>query len=114
MGEPSLIDALKVDSLIEEKDIRDTNDKKALVIDEPGNHLHGFNDVLIWMGMQYVPTVLSQEGRAGAGMKKGAARYREAPVGIEKVRQGGKSDQASPPPQRPPPPMPPCMPRPLP
>jgi hypothetical protein len=74
MGQPSLIDALKVGCLIEEKDIRDINDKKALVIDEPdivavydnllcgsGNHLRAFNDVLIGMGVQYVPTVLTQE-----------------------------------------------------
>ncbi len=74
MGEPSLIDALKVGCLIEEKDIRDINEKKAEVIDEPdivqvydnllcgsGNHLRAFNDVLIGMGVQYVPTVLSQE-----------------------------------------------------
>lgn len=74
MGQPSLIDALKVGCLIEEKDIKDINDKKALVIDEPDivtvydnllcgsrNHLRAFNDTLIGLGVQYVPTVISQE-----------------------------------------------------
>ncbi len=74
MGQPSLIDALKVGCLIEEKDIQDINDKKALVIDEPDivavydnllcgsrNHLRAFNDTLVKMGVQYVPTVISQE-----------------------------------------------------
>lgn len=74
MGQPSLIDALKVGCLIEEKDIQDINDKKALVIDEPDivqvydhllcgsrNHLRAFNDVLIGMGVLYVPTVITQE-----------------------------------------------------
>jgi len=74
MGQPSLIEALKVGCLIEEKDIRDINEKKAEVIDEPDivqvydhllcgsrNHLRAFNDTLIGLGVLYVPTVLSQE-----------------------------------------------------
>lgn len=73
MGEPSLVEALKVGCLIEEKDIQDINDKKALVIDEPDivqvydhllcgsrNHLRAFNSTLLAQGVTYVPQVISQ------------------------------------------------------
>ena len=73
MGQPSLIDALKVGCLIEEKDIQDINDKKALVLDEPDivqvydhllcgsrNHLRAFNSTLLKQGVTYVPTVITQ------------------------------------------------------
>lgn len=73
MGQPSLIEALKVGCLIEEKDIQDINDKKALVLDEPDivlvydhllcgsrNHLRAFNDALLGQGVTYVPTVITQ------------------------------------------------------
>jgi len=73
MGQPSLIEALKVGCLIEEKDIQDINDKKALVLDEPDivqvydhllcgsrNHLRAFNDALLGQGVTYQATVLSQ------------------------------------------------------
>lgn len=73
MGTPSLIDALKVGCLIEEKDIKDINDKKALVFDEPDivqvydnllcgsrNHLRAFNSRLITEGGTYTPSILTQ------------------------------------------------------
>lgn len=73
MGQPSLIDALKVGALIEEKDIQDIKDKKALVVDEPSivqvydnllcgsrNHLRAFNDQLVNRGVIYVPQVITQ------------------------------------------------------
>lgn len=73
MGEPSLVEALKVGCLIEEKDIQDINDKKALVIDEPDivqvydhllcgsrNHLRAFNSTLLAQGVTYVPQLISQ------------------------------------------------------
>jgi len=73
MGQPSLIDALKVGCLIEEKDIQDINDKKAEVLDEPDivqvydnllcgsrNHLRAFNSNLLNQGVSYEATVLSQ------------------------------------------------------
>ncbi len=73
MGQPSLIEALKVGCLIEEKDIQDINDKKKLVIDEPDivqvydhllcgsrNHLRAFNDNLLQQGVTYVPQVITQ------------------------------------------------------
>lgn len=73
MGTPSLIEALKVGCLIEEKDIKDINDKKALVFDEPDivqvydnllcgsrNHLRAFNSRLITEGDTYTPSILTQ------------------------------------------------------
>jgi len=73
MGEPSLVEALKVGCLIEEKDIQDINDKKGLVIDEPDivqvydhllcgsrNHLRAFNSALLEQGVTYVPQVITQ------------------------------------------------------
>jgi hypothetical protein len=73
MGRPTLIDALKVGALIEEKDIQDIMDKKALVIDEPDivqvydnllcgsrNHLRAFNSQLLNQGVTYVPQVITQ------------------------------------------------------
>lgn len=73
MGQPSLIEALKVGCLIEEKDIQDINDKKKRVIDEPDivqvydhllcgsrNHLRAFNDNLLQQGVTYVPQVITQ------------------------------------------------------
>lgn len=72
-GQTSLINALKVGCLIEEKDIQDINDKKAEVQDEPDivkvydhllcgsrNHLRAFNGNLLNQGMTYEATVLSQ------------------------------------------------------
>ena len=73
MGQHSLIEALKVGCLIEEKDIQVINDKKALVIDEPDivqvydhllcgsrNHLRAFNSQLVKQDAVYMPTVLTQ------------------------------------------------------
>jgi hypothetical protein len=73
MGRPTLIDALKVGALIEEKDIQDIKDKKALVVDEPSivqvydnllcgsrNHLRAFNNQLVNQGVTYVPQVITQ------------------------------------------------------
>jgi hypothetical protein len=73
MGQTSLIDALKVGCLIEEKDIQDINDKKAEVLDEPDivqvydnllcgsrNHLRAFNATLLDQGVSYEATVLTQ------------------------------------------------------
>ena len=72
MGQPSLIDALKVGALIEETDIHDINEKKA-VTDEADilqvytsllcgsrNHLRAFNGQLLAKGVTYVPQVLTQ------------------------------------------------------
>lgn len=72
-GQASLNDALAVGCLIEEKDIQDINDKKALVEDEPDivqvyehllcgsrNHLRAFNSNLLQQGVTYVPQVLTQ------------------------------------------------------
>lgn len=73
MGQTSLNDALAVGCLIEEKDIQDINEKKALVEDEPDivqvydhllcgsrNHLRAFNSNLLQQGVIYVPQVLTQ------------------------------------------------------
>ncbi|MGA8393195.1 MAG: DUF2202 domain-containing protein [Burkholderiaceae bacterium] len=72
MGQPSLIDALKVGALIEETDIHDINEKKD-VTDETDilqvytsllcgsrNHLRAFNGQLLARGVTYVPQVLTQ------------------------------------------------------
>ena len=72
MGQPSLIDALKVGALIEETDIHDINAKKA-VTDEAdilqvyssllcgsGSHLRAFNGQLLAQGVTYVPQVITQ------------------------------------------------------
>jgi hypothetical protein len=72
MGQLSLIDALKVGALIEETDINDINEKKA-VTDEADilnvydsllcgsrNHLRAFNDQLLKQGVTYVPQVITQ------------------------------------------------------
>jgi len=72
MGQPSLIDALKVGALIEETDIHDINERKA-VTDETDilrvytsllcgsrNHLRAFNGQLLAKGVTYVPQVLTQ------------------------------------------------------
>ncbi len=72
-GQTSLIEAIQVGCLIEEKDIQDINAKKAEVMDEPDivqvydhllcgsrNHLRAFNDKLLQQGMTYRATVLSQ------------------------------------------------------
>ena len=66
MGQPSLIDALKVGCLIEEKDIIDIEDKIQQVLDEPDivrvydnllcgsrNHLRAFNQALVTAGGVY-------------------------------------------------------------
>lgn len=66
MGQPSLIDALKVGCLIEEKDIWDIEEKKKLVEGEPDivsvydnllcgsrNHLRAFNKALLAAGGVY-------------------------------------------------------------
>lgn len=73
MGQVSQNDALAVGCLIEETDIRDINDKKAQVEDEPDivlvydnllcgsrNHLRAFNSTLLQQGVTYVPQVLTQ------------------------------------------------------
>jgi hypothetical protein len=73
MGQASLVEALKVGCLIEEKDIQDINDKKAEVLDEPDivqvydnllcgsrNHLRAFNATLLDQGVSYEATVLTQ------------------------------------------------------
>jgi hypothetical protein len=65
-GQPSLIDALKVGCLIEEKDIVDIEEKKLQVLDEPDivrvydnllcgsrNHLRAFNQALVAAGGVY-------------------------------------------------------------
>ena len=66
LGQPSLIDALKVGCLIEEKDIIDIEEKKQQVLDEPDivrvydnllcgsrNHLRAFNQALVAAGGAY-------------------------------------------------------------
>lgn len=66
MGQPSLIDALKVGCLVEEKDIVDIEEKKREVLDEPDivavydnllcgsrNHLRAFNRALETAGGVY-------------------------------------------------------------
>ena len=72
MGQVSLIEALKVGCLIEETDIHDINEKKAItneldiliVYDSllcgSRNHLRSFNDDLLSRGVTYLPTVISQ------------------------------------------------------
>ena len=72
-GQGSLIDALKVGCLIEEKDIQDIHDKIEEVDDEPDvvqayenllcgsrNHLRAFNRTLVNQGGVYVPEVITQ------------------------------------------------------
>lgn len=72
-GQGSLIDALKVGCLIEEKDIRDIEDQKSLVLNEPDilavydnllcgsrNHLRAFNQQLVAQGGSYAAQVISQ------------------------------------------------------
>jgi len=72
MARPSLIDALKVGALIEETDIHDISEKKA-VTDEAAilqvydsllcgsrNHLRAFNRQLLARGVVYVPKVIAQ------------------------------------------------------
>jgi hypothetical protein len=72
MGQVSLIEALKVGALIEETDVRDINEKKALT-DEADilqvydsllcgsrNHLRAFNGQLVSRGVTYVPQVITQ------------------------------------------------------
>lgn len=73
MGQRSLVDALKVGCLVEETDIRDIEERKAQVIDEPDivqvydnllcgsrNHLRAFNSQLVKQEGVYEPTVLTQ------------------------------------------------------
>ena len=73
MGQRSLVDALKVGCLVEETDIRDIEERKAQVIDEPDivqvydnllcgsrNHLRAFNSQLVKQEGVYEPTVLNQ------------------------------------------------------
>jgi hypothetical protein len=72
MGQASLIEGLKVGALIEETDIQDIEERKA-VTDEPDilgvydsllcgsrNHLRSYNSKLIDQGYTYVPQVISQ------------------------------------------------------
>jgi hypothetical protein len=72
MGQTSLIAALSVGALIEETDVRDINEKKA-VTDQADilavydsllcgsrNHLRSFNAQLILQGVTYVPTIITQ------------------------------------------------------
>jgi hypothetical protein len=72
MGRPNLIEALKVGALIEETDIHDISEKKA-VTDEADilqvydsllcgsrNHLRAFNGKLLSQGVTYVPQVITQ------------------------------------------------------
>ena len=72
-GQASLIDALKVGCLIEEKDIQDINEKIAQVDGEfdlvqvyanllcgSRNHLRAFNSNLLNQGERYVPVVIAQ------------------------------------------------------
>lgn len=74
MGQPSLVDALKVGCLVEETDIRDIEVRKDQVIGEPDivqvygnllcgsrNHLRAFNSQLVKQEAVYVPTVLTQD-----------------------------------------------------
>jgi len=72
MGQPSLIEALKVGALIEETDIHDIDVRKAIT-DEADilqvytsllcgsrNHLRAFNGQLLNRGVTYVPQVITQ------------------------------------------------------
>lgn len=72
-GQGSLVDALKVGCLIEEKDIQDIEHQKSLVLDEPDivsvydellcgsrNHLRAFNKQLVAQGGSYTAQVVSQ------------------------------------------------------
>lgn len=72
-GQASLIEALKVGCLIEEKDIQDIRDKIQEVQGEPDvvgayerllcgsrNHLRAFNRTLVNQGGRYVPEVITQ------------------------------------------------------
>jgi len=72
-GTPSLVEALKVGCLIEEKDIQDIELEKAQVADEPDivqvydrllcgsrNHLRAFSRTLTNQGGSYTPVFLSQ------------------------------------------------------
>ena len=72
MGKVSLIDGLKVGALIEETDIHDINEKKAITDEADiltvyssllcgsGSHLRAFNDNLLKQGVTYVPQVITQ------------------------------------------------------
>ncbi len=72
MGQVSLIEALKVGALIEETDIHDINEKKAITDEADilmvyssllcgsGNHLRAFNETLLAQGITYVPQVITQ------------------------------------------------------
>ena len=72
MGQASLIEGLKVGALIEETDIHDINEKKAITDEADiltvyssllcgsGNHLRAFNDNLLKQGVTYVPQVITQ------------------------------------------------------
>ncbi|HEY0663857.1 MAG TPA: DUF2202 domain-containing protein, partial [Thiobacillaceae bacterium] len=72
IGRTSAIEGLKVGALIEETDIRDINEKKAItdnvdilqVYDNllcgSGNHLRAFNTQLLALGVTYVPQVITQ------------------------------------------------------
>lgn len=72
LGSVSEIEALKVGALIEETDIRDIDEKKAItdnadivkVYDQllcgSGNHLRAFNKQLLSRGVTYVPQVITQ------------------------------------------------------
>lgn len=72
-GQASLVEALKVGCLIEEKDIQDIHDKIEEVEDEPDvvqayenllcgsrNHLRAFNRTLVNQGRVYAPEVITQ------------------------------------------------------
>jgi hypothetical protein len=72
-GRQSLIDGLKVGALIEEKDIQDIVDRRALT-DEAGiqgvydsllcgsrNHLRAFNEALLDFGVTYAAQVITQQ-----------------------------------------------------
>ncbi len=74
MGQPSLVDALKVGCLVEETDIHDIEKRKAQVIGEPDivqvydnllcgsrNHLRAFNGQLVDRKVEYTPEVLTRE-----------------------------------------------------
>ena len=73
MGRVSAVEGLKVGALIEETDIRDINEKKAItdnadivqVYDNllcgSTNHLRAFNDQLLSRGVTYVPQVITQQ-----------------------------------------------------
>ena len=72
MGQVNFIEGLKVGALIEETDIRDINEKKAIthakdiltvyshLLCGSGNHLRAFNAQLLMQGVTYVPQVISQ------------------------------------------------------